>query len=165
MASFKCEGMEEFIETCIFTEKSLDRVIGRSIYPGAKIMSNAIKLATEGIPVNDRLFAFAAYYGRMRKGITSRQKKALIDSMGIAEIKKNRFGYNVKVGWDGYNDIVSERWPKGQPNAMIARSLNSGTSFLQKYPFVDVTVSANASKTVQAISDQFDKELDKIWNK
>lgn len=165
MASFKCEGMEEFIETCIFTEKSLDGIVGRSIYPGAKIMGDAIKAATAGIPVDDTLFRFSAQYGRLRRGITSRQKKALIESMGIAEIKKNWFGYNVKIGWDGYNDIVTERWKDGQPNAMIARSLNSGTSFLQKYPFVDVTVNAYANPTVQAISEQFDKELDKIWNK
>lgn len=165
MASFKCEGMEEFIETCIFTERSLDGIVGRSIYPGAKIMGDAIKAATAGIPVDDTLFRFSAQYGRLRRGITSRQKKALIDSMGIAEIKKNWFGYNVKIGWDGYNDIVTERWKDGQPNAMIARSLNSGTSFLQKYPFVDVTVNAYANPTVQAISEQFDKELDKIWNK
>lgn len=165
MASFKCEGMEEFIETCIFTERSLDGIIGRSIYPGAEIMGDAIKAATAGIPVDDTLFRFSAQYGRLRRGITSRQKKALIDSMGIAEIKKNWFGYNVKIGWDGYNDIVTERWENGQPNAMIARSLNSGTSFLQKYPFVDVTVNAYANPTVQAIKEQFDKELDKIWNK
>lgn len=165
MASFKCEGMEEFIETCIFTEKNIDKIVGRSIYPGAELMGTAIKAATAGIPVNDRLFMFAYHFRRAKKGITSRQKKALIESMGIAEIKKNKYGLNVKIGWDGYNDIVSPRWPKGQPNAMIARSLNSGTSFLQKYPFVDVTVRAYANPTVKAISDQFDKELDKIWNK
>lgn len=165
MASFKCEGMDDFVNLCIFTDKQLDRVIGRSIYPGAKLMANAIKIATEAIPVDDSYFGFSEQYHKKRKGVTSRQKKALIESMGIAEIKKNRYGYNVKVGWDGYNDIVSKRWPKGQPNVVVARALNSGTSFMRKYPFVDMTVNANASKTAEKISEQFDKELDKIWNK
>ena len=89
----------------------------------------------------------------------------MIESYGIAKIRKNKFGYNVKCGFDGYNDIVSKRWPNGQPNAMIARSINKGTSFMEAQPFMDTAVSSAEGATVEAMKNQFDHEIEKIWNK
>lgn len=40
--------------------------------------------------------------------------------------------YNVKIGFDGYNNIRSKRWPQGQPNQMVARAIESGTSWMSK---------------------------------
>jgi len=165
LAEFTNEGIQEFVDLCIFTDRQLLRVIGRSIYPGGKLMSDGVKKAMLGIPTNDHLFSFATQHKRSRTGITTRQKAALIESFGIAEMRSNIHGWNVKLGFDGYNDIVSERWPKGQPNAMIARSLNSGTSFLNAYPFMDTAVANYANVTVKAIEEQFDKEIAKIWER
>lgn len=165
MASWEMQGIDEFVNLCTFTEKQIDNVIGKSIHPGAKIMADAVKRAVENLPVDDSYMFFGTGYQHMRKSITSRQKKGLIESLGLAKIRKDRFGYNVKLGFDGYNDIVSERWKKGQPNAMIARSLNSGTSFMQKIPFMDSTVASYELTTVQAIAKEFDIQLDKLWNR
>lgn len=165
MATIKFEGLEDFINLCIFTDRQLDRVIGRTIYPGGDVMSNAIKNSLQSIRTDDSFWRFANQYGRKIKGPSSRQKQALIDSFGIAQIRKNKYGYNVKCGFDGYNDIVSERWPQGQPNAMIARSVNKGSSFMEAQPFMDTAVSKAEGATIEAMKTQFDKELDKIWNK
>lgn len=159
MASFESEGMDEFIHLCQVTDRRLKSVIGRSIHPGAKIMANAIKQAVNGIPVDDN-----KSHKRKRQGITSIQKAGLVESMGIARIRENSTGWNVKVGFDGYNKVVTKRWPKGQPNAMIARSINSGTSFMIKYPFMDQTVRANEARVVDRIEEEFSKELEKVWD-
>ena len=45
-------------------------------------------------------------------------------------------GLNTKIGFDGYNDVKTKKYPNGQPNMMIARSINAGTSFRRPYPFV-----------------------------
>lgn len=161
MASFESQGLDDFINLAVFTERQINSVIGRSIHPGARLMANAVKTAVQKIPVDDR----KSHHGSRRQGITSVQKQGLIESFGIAKIRKTRYGWDVKIGFDGYNSIVTKKYPKGQPNAMIARSINSGTSFMKAYPFMDTTVKANEEATVQKISDQFDKELDKIWNR
>lgn len=153
-------GMEDFINLCIFTDRQLSKVIGRSIHPGAKIMGNAIKRSINGIIVDD-----TNDHKHKRRGPTKAQKDALIESFGIAAIKRTRYGWNVKAGWDGYNGIVTKKYPKGQPNAMIARSVNTGTSFMYPQHFLDNAVKGAEATTVQAIADQFDIELDKIWNK
>lgn len=160
MASWKSEGIEEFVNLCIFTDRQLSNLIKRSIFPGAKIMGNAVGEVVRNLPTDD-----TSHHHGKRRSITSRQKEGLVESYGIAKVRERRWGWNVKIGFDGYNDIVSKRWPKGQPNAMVARSLNSGTSFLQKNPFMDMTVAANEAATVEAIEKEFDKRLDRLWNK
>lgn len=159
MGSWKFEGLDTFINLSLETIKRTDRVVGRSIYPGAKIMSNEIKRAIDSLPVERR-----PRRGR-RTTISEKQKQGLQESFGIAKIRKDKWGYNVKAGFDGYNEIKTKKYPKGQPNAMIARSLNSGTSFLRKNPFIDRTVESNKQRTIEAIEKQFDKELERIWNK
>ncbi len=172
MATWKNnQGLEDFINLCIFTDAQLTKVIGRSIHPGAKIMANAIKQSINGIQVDDSKGSHhykdedGKTHNRYRTGPTTEQKQALIESFGIAAIKRTRYGWNVKAGWDGYNNIVTEKYPKGQPNAMIARSVNTGSSFMLPQHFLDRAVQGAEATTVQAIADQFDIELDKIWNK
>lgn len=160
MARLTDEKVEAFINLCIFTDKELSRIIKRSVFKGGKVMGDALGRAVSRIPVDDG----DHHHGR-RKGLTSEQKRGLDESFGIAKVRETRYGWNVKAGFDGYNSVVTPKYPKGQPNAMIARSLNSGTSFLIKYPFMDSTVSAYKSETVEAIEKEFDKRVDKIWNR
>lgn len=170
MASYEFVGLDEFIQLCDLTEKSASRIIGRSIYPGAKVMANAIRHSVDSLPVEKR------QHGRRRFALTDYQLKGLQEGLGISRIKKGvvgkskdrqmgKYGWNVKIGFKGYNSKVTKRWPLGQPNAMIARSLNSGTSFLRKNPFIDRTVEANAQSTVNAIENEFDRQLEKLWGK
>ena len=160
MARIKDDRVEAFINLCIFTDRELSNILKRSIFKGGKVMGNAVRKVVDDLPVDD-----TSHHHGIRKSISSRQKKGLVDSYGIAKVRETRYGWNVKIGFDGYNDIVTKRWPKGQPNAMIARSLNSGTSFLQKNPFMDRTVIAHADETIEAIETEFDKRVDKIWNR
>lgn len=171
MASYEFVGLEEFINLCDITEKSASGMIGRSIYSGAKVMADAVRSAVDSLPVEDK-----RQHSKMRSGLTSYQLEGLKKGLGISRIKKGvvgksasrqmgTYGWNVKIGFDGYNSKVTKKYPKGQPNAMIARSLNSGTSFLKKYPFMDMTVERNADRTVHAIEEEFDRQLQKLWGR
>lgn len=168
MAEFTNEGIQEFVDLCIFTDRQLDRVIGRSIYPGGRLVANAVKKAIEGIHTDDHLFKFAAKYDRLRTGPTKREKAWIAKSFGIAEIRRNIHGWNVKLGFDGYSDIQTTN-PKIKmgvlPNALIARSVNSGTSFMAAQPFMDISVRQNTQACEKAIEEQFDKEIAKIWER
>ena len=129
------------------------------------------------IYVDNTLFAWSPW----RKGITGGWKKALQESMGIASMRKDRDGYNVKLGFDGYSDIRENRgYVDGKaitvynsnknpehrvPNAVIARTTNKGSSNLPAQPFMDRTIEVSRDKVEQAIMEQFSKELDKLWNK
>lgn len=156
----KVEGFDEYIEQLVLTDKQLDRICGRSLHPGAKIVSDACKVKLQNLRTDDSWFGF----GRKRLGPTKRQKMALIESMGIAKMRHRNGTYDVKLGFDGYNDIKSTTSKTGkQPNALIARSVNKGTSFMYKQPFMDQSISENEAQVIKTIEEQFEKELMKIF--
>jgi HK97 gp10 family phage protein len=75
----------------------------------------------------------------------------LLDSFGIAPPDTDKLGNtNTKIGFDGYDR-------RGTPNALKARAMESGTSWLKKRPFVRPAVN----KTKQKAIDEMGKELDK----
>lgn len=158
MPTFKVEGMDDFIDLCIKTDRTLTSVIGKSIYPAGEHMGNAVKTALRGVRTDDY-----KDHSIMKVGPTKKQLDALIESFGIAKMHAGNNGYNVKIGFDGYNDVVTKKYPKGQPNAMIARSVNKGTSFMVAQPFMDRTVRAEESKTVDIIKENFEKQMERIW--
>lgn len=160
MPTFKVEGMDDFIDLCIKTDRTLTSVIGKSIYPAGKHMGNAIKKSILDIEVDDGSHHTPH---QLKKGPSSKQYKGLIESFGIAKMHAGNNGYNVKCGFDGYNEIKTKKYPKGQPNAMIARSVNKGTSFMVAQPFMDNTVSRETVKTIEIIRENFEKQMERIW--
>ena len=159
MPTFKVEGMDDFIDLCIKTDRTLTSVIGKSIYPAGKHMGNAIKQSILEIEVDDG----SHHEKRLRRGPSSKQYRGLIESFGIAKMHAGNNGYNVKCGFDGYNSVVTPKYPKGQPNAMIARSVNKGTSSMVAQPFMDNTVSREEIRTIEIIRENFEQQMERIW--
>lgn len=150
------------MQLCKLTINQTKRILGRTIYPGGGIMYRYAMQATQSLPVERKGFKHS---GR-RTGITQEQKDGLIESLGIAPINDKRWGFNVKIGFDGYNKrCVTKRWPQGQPNMMVARSINGGTSFLQPTYFMDKAVQRAIGEVTHAMEMQFDEELYEIWSK
>ena len=56
------------------------------------------------------------------------------------------------VSFDGYNSVRTEKYPQGQPNVVIARAVNSGTTFRKRTRFVDKAVLAQ-KKAAEAAMD------------
>ena len=166
MSAIEVEGMEEYLALLDLNYKQMDRICGRSIYPGAKLISDDCKKRLINLKTDDSLFSVATKYGRMLKGPTKRQKQGLIESMGIASMRKRGGTFDVKLGFDGYNDVPSTSSKKGtQPNAMIARSVNKGTSFMHAQPFMDQSIDACRKPVEDKIEEQFYKELERLWDR
>lgn len=159
MVSLKMEGLDKFIDLCDLTVKQTDKLCSRAIYPGGGIMYDYANQATRAIRTDPVGFRKSG----MKWGPSKEQRDGLIESLGIAPIRKQRWGMNVKIGYDGYNNIVTERWPQGQPNMMIARSVESGTSFMQPQYFMEKAVQRATPAVEKAIEAQFAEELTNIW--
>lgn len=151
------ETVREYLNLLRGALEKRKQLFTRSIKPGADIVADYCKGKLLDLKTDDTFFKFSQQYNHPRRGPTKRQKAGLVESMGLAPIQKKPDGWDVKLGFDGYNDIVSERWPKGQPNAMIARSVNKGTSFMVAQPFMDKTVSVTTAKANKAIEEEFIK--------
>jgi len=156
------EGTAEVLDLLQTTVSQTKKICGRTVYVGAEIVADECKKRLMALETDDSI-----HKGRTgkRRGPSKRQKAALIESMGIASIRYNAGVYDVKLGFDGYNDIVTERWPKGQPNAMIARSVNKGTSFMEAQPFMDLSVESKKDVAEKAMTEEFSKQVEKLWEK
>ena len=72
-------------------------------------------------------------------------------------------GYlNVKIGFDGYNRTKTDQYPQGQPNQLVARGVESGTSWKQKHPFIWPAVTRARKKAEEKMAEVLDYEIAKL---
>ena len=156
MATWDFVKVDEFVVRLKHLEKNTDEIIGRALYEGAKVVADGIKDALVRLPADD-----SPYGKHWRTSINSVQKKGLIDGFGIAPEQKRDGFINVKLGFDGYNEMHTKDRPNGQPNPMIARSLESGTSFMPKNPIISQTTKSLKKECERTMQEVLDEEMEK----
>lgn len=160
MAKFQFEGVDKLIAEYNKIYKNTEEMIGKAIYQGAAVVFKSVQQAVENINTDDS-HEFGTSVNP-KTGPTTIQKEGLKHSLGIAKMRNDNGFYNVKIGFDGYNYVETKTWPKGQPNAMVARSIESGTSWMEKQPFMRKAESSAKGRCEQAMANTIDKELTKI---
>lgn len=159
MARFEFSGIDNYISQLNKLQQSTkDGVVGKTVYAGAEVVADSVRRAIQALPVGD---------GRARDGglidtVTLPQKAGLLDGFGISRMKDDNGFVNVKLGFAGYNATRTKRYPRGQPNALIARSVNSGTTFRKKTKFVDKAVNSARKSAEMAMDAACSREIEKI---
>ena len=88
-----------------------------------------------------------------------------MDGLGFSPVNQDKKGFwNSQIGYEGYNDVKTEKFPQGQPNLLIARAVESGTSFRIKTPFVRPAVQKTRTQAVKAMEKVIDEASDNIMN-
>lgn len=159
MARYKLKGLDEYekVLSGIADAAEKGELAGAAIYAGADVVADAIRESIQTLPEVDHRKRGSA--SDQLNGITSAQKEGLLEGFGITPMRNDNGVFNVKLGFDGYNKVKTKRWPSGQPNAMIARSVNSGTSFRKKTRFVDKATKEAKPKAEKAMVEAFDRKL------
>jgi HK97 gp10 family phage protein len=159
MATFKVsDGIDNYIRQLQNCADKTENIIKRSAWEGARVVMDAVKAEAQTIPTHGSTKGSTDVID----GLTPTQKAGVIASLGIARFRQDGNFLNVKIGSDGYNTVYTKKYPKGQPNAMLIRSLESGTSFRNPYPFVSRAVSKTRGKSIEAMRKQCDEEIKKI---
>lgn len=138
MAKISFPGLAEYELMLARLAKSADDVAGRAIHQGAAIIADEIRKNIQSLP--------------SQSGIT---KEGLLDGLGIAPLQEENGYYNVKIGFDGYNQ-------KGVANQLMARVFEGGTSKVKKRPFVRTAVNAKKKEAQTAMAAVLDQEIKKI---
>jgi HK97 gp10 family phage protein len=157
MAKFQFEGIDDYIAQLKKIYEDTDEIIGAAIYQGAGVVMKSVVTAIENLQTDDK---FGTPENKTT-GPNTYQKEGLRQSIGIAKLRKDGTFWNVKIGFDGYNGLTTKTWPSGQPNAMVARSVESGTSWMQKQPFMRKAESSSRARCEQAMANQIDIEITK----
>lgn len=155
------KGMNEYLRRLENLYGASEETCGRAIYAGADIVSDAIKQNLEGIPIDEG----RGSDGHKLQGLKKIQKIGLQKAFGIARMRNDNGYLNVKAGFDGYNLLKTKKYPQGQPNPMIARTIESGNSFTQKHPFVAPAIRETKERAERKMAEVIDTEADKIMNR
>ncbi len=140
--------------------KESEKITKEAVYSGAAIVADSIKSGLRSIPTSNE----RGTPDKLIEGITGRQKADLIDGFGLAPIE-NKDGYvETKAGFDGYGKTPSKKYPKGLPNVLLMRSVESGTSFRKKTPVIRKAVNASRKRSIQAMGEIIDNAIKRIMN-
>lgn len=156
---FKAEGFDEYIKQLDKIGKKAEGQIKRAVYDGAKVYGDACVSAINALPTVESKFIAGDY---PIVGITAEQKQGLLTGFGFAKME-NKAGYwHTKAGFDGYNSVKTQKFPNGQPNALIANVINSGTSRRPKTNFIGNAIRASQSQVISAMSARFDADMQNL---
>lgn len=162
MAKLRISGLQEYQSKIAKLGKDSEDIVKKAVYDGAKVAADEVKARLEALPAVSNDKALAAYREQKPTNLSNAQKTSLIASFGLAPMR-NDFGFiNTKVGFDGYNKIKTKKYPNGQPNAMIARSVESGSVALLKSPFVRPAATACKAAAEKAMEKRLTDEIEKI---
>lgn len=162
MAKFKFEGIRQYIDQLNKLEKGTDEVCKAALYAGADVLADGIKEAIRSLDRVTDAQAKADWKAGKPCKISVSQKIGLVESMGVTPIRDKYGQYDVKIGFDGYNDVKTKRWPNGQPNALIARACESGSTGMIKQPFIRPTEKRLESAVYEAMDKAANKKLNEI---
>lgn len=153
-------GLNETIKLLEKKAKQTDGILKAGLYDGAGIVANQYKANLWNLPTekdHNGLPRVVNQNDPKLKGVTRKQKQDLIDSMGISKMENILDKINTSIGVDGYGSIPTTKYPKGVPNAMLLRSIESGTSFREKTPVVRPAKNKSRKRAIASMDAKIHK--------
>lgn len=131
-----------------------DQEARKALDAGADVVGDITRKELENLTVDNRNYVLDG-----RKGIMQIQKNALLKSFGITPIQevKNKIDRKTGVSY-GTNEL-------GQPNVVIARRLENGTSYMPKNPVFSRASRKARSQCLKAMEESLNNSINKLWNR
>ena len=153
--TMKTVGLDDVMGQLAKLGASAEKVAAESLYVGAGIVADAFAHAANSIRT-------APFKGKRDQRLPSPEEKAaIVGKTGIAKFEVNGSDVNTLIGVSGAAGYANIG---GKPKAvrLIARSINSGTSFMQKQPVFRKAKSVSQGKAKAAIISTAEKMLNEI---
>ena len=156
--SIEIQGMDELLRKMDKLPGTAEKVAAEALYEGAGVMADAVSRSVDSIMTEPFKYAKG---GKKRKA--SPEEKAILKAAkkGIAKFRKNGLSVQTSIGMQ--NAGYAQLGKKTKPIPLIANSINSGTSFMQKQPFLRRAFSQHKAAATAAIENGIkkrEKELD-----
>lgn len=156
MATIEFGGIEEYRARLTKLNVNINAVIKKAVYPAADIVADEIRKAVEALPeISEKEAIIGWKTSEPVNGVTPEQKKGLLDGLYLSKFQEKDGFIYVSCGFNGYNDVKTAEYPKGQPNSLIARAIESGSSARPRKPFIRPAVNRVAKAAETEIERQF----------
>ena len=184
--SFEVEGMDELIQTMEKLPQKARKIAAEGLYEGAGLVADQVSAAVQGIVTAPFKYAKGG-----KKRLPSPEEKAILMNArhGVAKFKNNGLRIDTSVGYQnsGYAAITwnhaktgasRTKYKKGgngrmvhasqgtgqsmKPVPVIANSINHGTSFMSKQPFLRKAFSQSKGAAEAAIENGIKSRIDEL---
>lgn len=163
--TFEATGIDELIDALNKLDKETEPIAAQALYDGAGVMAAAIRSQVNSIPTEDWHYVDERHPHKM-KSATTQEKNAIAQVIGISEFDKNGSEVNTSIGINdgGYMKVKNpySGVEKEVPIIKVARSVNSGSSVREKYPFARKAKAAAKSAAEQATVAKGEKLIKEI---
>ena len=127
----------------------------KALLKGGDVVADKTRQELEGIKPDDR-----RYVEGQRESIRSVQKAALLKGFGISPVQlKSKNAMDIKTG---VNRAVNKL---GQPNVVIARRLENGTSYMKKNPVFSRGTRKARNECLKEMESSLNNSINKLWNR
>ena len=149
----KVEGLAEISEMLTKLEEEGPKAAAAGLYDGAGVMAKEIEKGIDGIKTAP--FKYTKVGVRLP---SPEEVESIKSKVGIAKFSKNGTEIFTTVGLAhaGYTEVNGKK----KAVALIANSISSGTSFMQKQPFVRKSATKGAKAAEAAIIKTIEQRLD-----
>lgn len=149
-------GLSDYIAKLQELYDKVEDYLEPAIYEGVSVVNKATVSALKQLPTDD-----SKGKSDKRTGLRSIEKAGLLKAYGISRLANDNGYLNRKIGIaNGYIENPETGYKK--PAIVIARSLVSGTSFMQKNDVFSKAAKASKSEAEQAMALKLDSEISKI---
>ena len=150
--TIKTTGLDELIQKLETMTPNTEIICEDVAYEGINVIADEMKSQLNSIKTTSD-----ESYSTSTRNAYAWEKEALVDGMGISPVRNDNGLIDYKVGFDGYVDRNGTK----KAVALIANSINAGTSFMPAQPFVKKTVSAGRKAAIAAMEAALSEQIDK----
>ena len=150
MAKLTVNGLEDFSTRIHALGEKGEDVAKAAVYEGAKVLTEAVKQAIRELPEEPWHFVRPGK-GEELNVITPADKEDLINGLGIAHFDSTGGKVTTAIGFNGYSSHPTKKYTSGVPLALIARSIESGSSVRRKLPFMRRAANNAKERAQQAM--------------
>lgn len=165
MAKIEMTGLDEYMKKLDQLGAEGKKICRAAVFEGGDELADAVRAKIQAMSTIDDTQATVAWKREIPvSSVTEDQKIGLLDGLYLKKMgEENGFIYT-QIGFSGYNKTRTEKYPNGQPNALIARSVESGSSARQKKPFVRPTVNAVRDSAIARMQAKVIEMIGNIMN-
>ena len=161
--SLQTEGMEEISRVLNQLQDKAEGVATAAVFAGAGVVADALSAAAGHIVAEPFHYLARPDITGTKRYASLEEKAAVQGKTGIAKFNKSGSEVDTVVGFTGNAGYVTIGG-KQRPVDAIARSINSGTSFMHKQPVFRKAISQSRGSAQAAMVDTAEQRFEQIIN-
>lgn len=161
--TIRTDGLKELSSMLARLGDKAQDVASGALYDGAGIVADAMKAAANSIQAEPQRRKNRPPAKTPARLPTPAEKAAVVNKTGIAHFRKEGGDVNTLIGVTGASGYATVNGRR-KPVRMIARAINSGTSFMKKQPVFRKAATMSTTPAQAAIVAKAEELFNEIIN-